>query len=340
MIPQSLISQRAARRVPRKLSSTILGGCLVLGISICAVAGDTTGITGVSEEGRIIFRNDEAAPKPEFKAVAAAPASPVSKTVRGVTRKTARRASANRTAAGSAERIDATANLPQISAQLVPRQAPGDLVYWSRQERRWKQVPRISNATMRRALSAATEIRAAQSPQRNARAERVSNRPLAASISGSKLDAAIDEAAARHQVDPDLVRALIQVESNFNPKARSPKGAMGLMQLMPATARSLNVRNAFDARQNLDGGVKHLAGLLQNFNGDVSLSLAAYNAGAGAVQRHNGIPPYAETQNYVRKITALYGQHGTPMISSSSPAAAPIRILHDASGHTLFSNAE
>lgn len=312
-----------------------------MGVSICAVAGDsTTGITGVSEEGRIIFRNDEVSPKQELKALAATPASQDSKTVRGSTRKTARRGSVNRAAAGSAERIDATANLPQISAQLVPQLAPGNLVYWSKQERRWKQVPRISNAIMRRALSAATEIRAAQPARRSARAERVSNQPLAASISGSRLDAAIDEAAARHQVDPDLVRALIQVESNFNPKARSPKGAMGLMQLMPATARSLNVRNAFDARQNLDGGVKHLAGLLQDFNGDVSLSLAAYNAGAGAVQRHNGIPPYAETQNYVRKITALYGQHGTPMILSSSPASAPIRILHDASGHTLFSNAE
>ena len=340
MITHLRKTQRPACNVLRHLASSVLGLYLVLGCSTLSPAADSAGITGVSEEGRIIFRNDEAVPKPEFNSVAPAalPAIAI-----GAARKTAARGIVKRiNSHNPAQKIDATAGLPVISAQLVPQQSPGDLVYWSKQERRWKQVPRISNATMRRAISAASEIRAEAHPtQRLSRGQRVSSQPLAASATGSNLDAAIDEAAARHQVDPDLVRALIQVESNFNPRARSPKGAMGLMQLMPATARSLNVRNAFDARQNLDGGVRHLAGLLQDFDGNVELSLAAYNAGAGAVQRHNGIPPYAETQNYVRRITAIYGQHGAPFTSSSAAAAsAPIRMFRDAAGHTLFSNAE
>jgi soluble lytic murein transglycosylase-like protein len=109
-----------------------------------------------------------------------------------------------------------------------------------------------------------------------------------------------------HGVDPMLVKALIQVESNYKPGARSPKGAMGLMQLMPSTAREYKVRNPFDPKANIEAGIKHLKGLIDRFKG-VELALAAYNAGEGAVKKFNGIPPYRETRNYVSKILSLAG---------------------------------
>ena len=109
-----------------------------------------------------------------------------------------------------------------------------------------------------------------------------------------------------HGVDPMLVRALIQVESNYRPSARSHKGAMGLMQLMPATAREYKVRNPYDPKANIAAGIKHFKGLLDRL-GAVDLALAAYNAGEGAVKKFNGIPPYRETRNYVSKILSLAG---------------------------------
>jgi hypothetical protein len=116
----------------------------------------------------------------------------------------------------------------------------------------------------------------------------------------------IATAAQAHGVDPILVQALIQVESNYQPRAKSHKGAMGLMQLMPATAREYRVRNAYDPKANINAGIQKLKGLLDKW-GNVSLALAAYNAGEGAVARFNGIPPYRETQNYVTKILSLAG---------------------------------
>ena len=114
--------------------------------------------------------------------------------------------------------------------------------------------------------------------------------------------AAMSEA---HGVDPLLVRALIQVESNYKPSARSRKGAMGLMQLMPATARIYNVRNPFDPRANIEAGVKHLRSLIDRFG--IELALAAYNAGEGAVAKFNDVPPYRETRNYVTRILSIAG---------------------------------
>ena len=117
----------------------------------------------------------------------------------------------------------------------------------------------------------------------------------------------INATAQTHGVDPILVQALIQVESNYQPRARSSKGAMGLMQLMPAVAREYKVRNAYDPKSNLDAGIRKLKSLLEKWGGDVGLALAAYNAGDGAVSKFNGIPPYRETQNYVSRILAIAG---------------------------------
>lgn len=114
----------------------------------------------------------------------------------------------------------------------------------------------------------------------------------------------IDEVAAQHGVDAKLVRALIQVESAYNSAAKSRKGAMGLMQLMPATARQYAVGDPYDPRANIEAGIRHLKALLEQF--DVSLALAAYNAGEAAVRRFGGIPPYRETQQYVTRILQLF----------------------------------
>lgn len=119
----------------------------------------------------------------------------------------------------------------------------------------------------------------------------------------------IKAAANTYQVEPALIRALIHAESAFNPLAISRKGAMGLTQLMPATARELGVGNALLAEQNIFGGVKYLAGLLKQYDGNVALATAAYNAGAGAVQKHGGIPPYAETRAYVERVQLLHQRY-------------------------------
>ncbi|MDT8311850.1 MAG: lytic transglycosylase domain-containing protein [Methylophaga sp.] len=115
--------------------------------------------------------------------------------------------------------------------------------------------------------------------------------------------------ASKYQVDSALVRAVIHAESAFKVNALSNKGAQGLMQLMPGTAKDMGVNNAFDARQNIEGGVKYLAWLLETFNGDIKLATAAYNAGPGAVKRFNGIPPYAETEVYVERVGILHQRY-------------------------------
>jgi len=122
----------------------------------------------------------------------------------------------------------------------------------------------------------------------------------------SHLEPLISDAARTHGVDPRLVAAVMRRESHWNPNAISPVGACGLMQLMPATAKYLGVADVFDARQNIEGGTRYLKTLLTTFNGDLDLTLAAYNAGPGAVARYNGVPPFRETKAYVKSIRAAY----------------------------------
>lgn len=127
-----------------------------------------------------------------------------------------------------------------------------------------------------------------------------------ATSSKSQILDMITKISEKHGVDDKLVKALIRQESGFNPKATSKSGAMGLMQLMPATAKGLGVQDAYNPVQNVEGGVKYLKSMLNRYNGNIILALAAYNAGPGAVDKYSGVPPYAETQNYVKNILANY----------------------------------
>lgn len=139
-------------------------------------------------------------------------------------------------------------------------------------------------------------------------------KPFESSGRSAPYEAAIAENARRQQVAADLVRAVIQVESAFNPTAVSTKGAMGLMQLMPATAVEMGVGNPFDPDENIRGGVAYLRKLLDRYDGNVELALAAYNAGMGNVEKYGDVPPFKETQNYVKKITGKAPPKPVPVI--------------------------
>lgn len=222
----------------------------------------------------------------------------------------------------------------------VPQSRRSSLVFWSSKDGRWKPVPSAGTASMQAARSAAKEVTQyfGHESVQSANAKIVAANFAGHQASQDEIDNSIVMAAARHNVDPNLVRAVVKVESNFNSNAVSRKGAMGLMQLMPSTARSLNVKNPFDAQQNVDAGVRHLKQLLENYGGDVNLTLAAYNAGAGAVARSSGVPHFAETQNYVRKITNLY--YGGFNLTPSGASREPVRVQRDARGVLYISNTD
>ena len=162
-------------------------------------------------------------------------------------------------------------------------------------------------------------------------------------VSFADIDRWVGQTADRFQVDPQLVHAIIQTESEYDPNAVSRKGAIGLMQLIPSTAQRFGVANPYDPKQNIEGGVNYLRYLLNLFGGDLNLSLAAYNAGEHSVLRSGGIPSFQETRRYVRKVTNLYGGGPMPPLARGSvkepPRAEIIRYV-DAQGVVHYTNVE
>jgi soluble lytic murein transglycosylase-like protein len=140
-----------------------------------------------------------------------------------------------------------------------------------------------------------------------------------------------------HGVDPKLVDALVRVESSYDPSAVSRRGAMGLMQLMPATAKRHHVNDPFDPEENIRGGVKEFSRLLDQYSGNLQFALAAYNAGEGAVARHGGVPPYAETRDYVSRILSLYTGKPYRMGDTYRPAR-PVKMVRNQNGATVITN--
>jgi hypothetical protein len=258
-------------------------------------------------------------------------------------------------------------NAPETTPK--PAKIDTGLFYWSNTAHNWKQVPPMYSHSMRAARSAADDVRRelrratlnderfyasgnglrlASEPAQDVQTFE-SNTPQIAGRSRSSrrqfamtpsappwIDTIVQQAATRHSVDPNLVRAIVQVESNFNPQAVSRKGAIGLMQLMPRTAKSLNVSNPYDPAQNVDAGVRHFKELLDSYGGDLQLSLAAYNAGQTAVHRSGGVPNYSETRNYVKRITGIYGSNTARLYTGGRPLA----FKKDSEGHLSVSNIE
>jgi soluble lytic murein transglycosylase-like protein len=146
----------------------------------------------------------------------------------------------------------------------------------------------------------------------------------------------VQRLSAERGLDPKLVDSVVRVESAYNPSAVSHKGALGLMQLMPDTARRLEVDDPFDPEQNVRGGIRELDRLIERYSGNLQLALAAYNAGEGAVERHRGIPPFQETRDYVARVLSLYT--GSAYRLSDDRMISPVRLTRDADGRTVITN--
>ena len=171
------------------------------------------------------------------------------------------------------------------------------------------------------------------------RAGAVPRRAAVSLRSRPEIDGLIETHAQRQSLDPALVRAVVDVESSYDPAARSGKGAMGLMQLMPATARSLQVDNPYDPEENLRGGTTYLRGLLDRFGGDLELALAGYNAGPAAVDRYRGLPPYPETHDYVDRVLRVFrGEEPRPRIDRERGGRRTY-VHRDAAGRLVLSTA-
>jgi hypothetical protein len=163
------------------------------------------------------------------------------------------------------------------------------------------------------------------------------NRP-AVDMGRDGVEKIVREAADRHRVDPALVRAVIETESNWNPKAWSHKGAGGLMQLIPTTAQRWGAYDVFNPQQNIDAGVKHLKWLLERYNGNLDLALAAYNAGEGAVDRAHGVPAYRETRDYVQRVQNAYFRPGSGRLADAYVNPHAIHRDVTADGRIIFTN--
>jgi len=163
------------------------------------------------------------------------------------------------------------------------------------------------------------------------------NRP-AMEIGRDGVEKLVREASDRHRVDPALVRAVIETESNWNPSAVSRKGAVGLMQLIPTTAQRFGVNDLYSPQQNVDAGVKYLKTLLERYNGNLDLALAAYNAGEGAVDRAHGVPSFRETRNYVQRVQSAYFRPGSGRLDGAFINPRAIRKATDPNGRTIFTN--
>ena len=207
---------------------------------------------------------------------------------------------------------------------------------------------RYSRAVNNRSVSsrpvpeAIIEARAVSNQPSPAKPEPV-RRPTYNVASGRSFDQMIEQVALHYQIHPSFVHAVIQAESNYNPRAISSKGALGLMQLMPGTARRFGVANVFNPAENLEGGVRYLRYLLDYYGGNMRLSLAAYNAGEGAVDRFGGVPPYWETVRYVRRVNDLYRRSRETIQVRTTPEPAPKKLegprIHqivEASGATRY----
>lgn len=157
----------------------------------------------------------------------------------------------------------------------------------------------------------------------------------AMSLDRDGAEALVKEAAERHRMNPELIRAVIQTESGWNAAAVSRKGAVGLMQLVPTTAQRFGVKDMFSPKQNVDAGVRYLKTLLERYNGNLELALAAYNAGEGAVDRARGVPAFRETRNYVQRVQSLFGSGG---LGGAYISARSIRKETDPAGRTIFTN--
>jgi hypothetical protein len=163
------------------------------------------------------------------------------------------------------------------------------------------------------------------------------NRP-AMNLDRDGAEKLVREAAERHSVDPALIRAVIETESNWNPSAVSRKGAVGLMQLIPTTAQRFGVNDLYSPQQNVDAGVKYLKTLLERYNGNLDLALAAYNAGEGAVDRAHGVPSFRETRDYVQRVQSAYFRPGSGRLDGAFINPRAIRKETNPSGRIIFTN--